>query len=185
MYKEIIKEINPYLDKTLEYLKTELLSMQVGRATPALVENLEVECYNSRFPLKQLATILAPEPRQILIQPWDKDILKDIEKAILNSRLHLSPTSDGDIIRLTIPPLSEERRRELVKILKEKTEECRVSIRRYREEVWKKIQNLEKDSKISEDDKFKAKDDLQELVDQYNKKVEELSSKKEEEIMKV
>jgi ribosome recycling factor len=185
MYQEIINRLKPNLDKTIEYLKDELAGLQVGRATPALIEDLEVECYGQKMPLKQLAAIQTPEPRLIIVRPWDKDILKNIEKAISQSRLGLSPVVDEELIRLKIPPLSEERRRDLVKILQEKVEECRISIRRQREEVWKEIQELERKKEISEDDKFRAKDELQKVIDDYNKKVEEMKEKKEEEIMKV
>ena len=185
MYKQIINKIKPHLDKTLEYLKSELNGLQIGRASPSLVEDLEVDCYGRKMPLKQLAAIHAPEPRQIIIQPWDKNILKEIETAISHSKLDLTPIVDNEMIRLNIPSLNEERRKELVKILHEKTEECRVSIRRQREEAWKEIQNLEKEKKIREDDKFRAKDELQELVDEYNKKIDEIGERKEEDIMRV
>lgn len=185
MYKEIISKIKPYLDKTLDYLRSELTALQVGRATSSLVEDLEMECYGSKMPLKQLAAISVPEPRQIIIQPWDKNILKEIEGALRRSKLGLTPVVDGEIIRLNIPSLNEERRRELLKILKEKLEECRVSVRRHREEAWKEIQGLEQAKKMREDDKFRAKDELQKLVDGYNKKIEELGQRKEEEIIKV
>jgi len=185
MYKEIINKLKPNFDKTVEYLKSGLSSLQVGRATPSLIEDLEVECYNQRMPLKQLAAIQTPEPRSILIKPWDKDIIKDIAKAISQSKLGLSSIIEEEFIRLKVPPLSEERRRELTKILQEKMEECRISVRRQREEVWREIQNLEQAGKISEDDKFRAKDELQKVIDEYNKKIEEMGKKKEEEIMKV
>ena len=185
MYKEVIDKLKPHFDRTIDYLKSELAGLQVGRATPSLIEDLEVECYNQRMPLKQLAAIQTPEPRSILIRPWDKSILKDIEKAINQSKLGFSPVVEEEFIRLKIPPLSEERRRELVKILQEKLEECRISIRRQREEVWKEIQDLEHQGKISEDDKFRTKDELQKLIDEYNKKIKEIGDKKEEEIMKV
>lgn len=185
MYKEIISKIKPHFDKTIEYLKSELAGLQTSRATPSLIEDLEVECYNQKMPLKQLAAIQAPESRLILIRPWDKSILKDIEKAINQSKLGLSPVVDEELIRLKIPPLSEERRRELVKILHEKVEECRISIRRQREEVWREIQELERKKEIPEDDKFRAKDELQKVIDEYNDKIEEMKKKKEKEIMKV
>jgi ribosome recycling factor len=135
--------------------------------------------------LKQLAAIQTPEPRSILVRPWDKSILKDIAKAISQSKLGLSPVIEEEFIRLKIPPLSEERRRELTKILQEKLEECRISVRRQREEVWRKIQDLEQAGKISEDNKFRAKDELQKVIDEYNKKIEEMGKKREGEIMKV
>lgn len=185
MYQEIIKTIKPEMERTLDYLKSELNSLQVGRATPGLVEDLPVDCYGQRLPLKQLAAIQTPEPRLILIRPWDRAIIKDIERAIGQSRLGLSPSVDEETIRLNVPPLSEERRKELVKILQERTEECRISVRRHREETWKKIQDMEQNKEIREDDKFRAKDELQKLVDEYNKKIDEVKKKKEEEIMKV
>ncbi len=185
MYKEIINKIKPQLDKTVEYLKNELTGLQVGRATPSLLENLEVEAYEQKMPLKDLAAIQTPEPRVIVIRPWDKEIIKKIESAVRNSNLKLSPIVDDDVIRLTIPPLSEERRKEIAKILQEKVEECRISIRRNREDVWREIQSLEQAKEISEDDKFKAKDELQKIIDEYNKKVEDMRKKKEEEIMTV
>ena len=137
------------------------------------------------MPLKQLATIQTPEPRSIIVRPWDKSIIQDIEKSIGKSKLGLSPIVEEDFIRLSVPPLSEERRKEIVKILQEKVEECRISIRRHREDVWKEVQTMEQNKEISEDDKFKAKDELQKVIDEYNEKVEEMRKKKEDEIMKV
>lgn len=185
MYKEIIKKLKPNLEKTCEYLKSELNALQVGRATPNLIENLIVDCYDQQLPIKQLAAIQTPEPRLIVIRPWDKEIIDDIAKAIKQSSLGITPMMDEETIRLSIPPLSEERRRELVKILQEKVEECRISIRRQREEIWREIQDLEHAKEISEDDKFRAKDEIQKMVDEHNKKIEELKKKKEEEIMKI
>ena len=185
MYKEIINNLKPDLEKTIEYLQSELNSLQVGRATSTLVEDIEVDCYNSKMPLKQLAAINTPDPKQIIVQPWDKEIVKDIEAAIRNSKLNFSPVVDGDVIRLNIPPLNEERRKELVKILKEKIEECHISVRRHREEAWKTIQAQEQQSLISEDDKFRAKDELQKLIDEYNKKIEEIGQRKESEIINI
>jgi len=185
VYQEIIDKIKPNLDRTIEYLRDELTGLQAGRATSSLIENLEVECYGQKLPLKQLANIQTPEPRSIVIQPWDKSIIKNIEKAITQSKLGLSPVTDEEFVRLKIPPLSEERRKELVKILQDKVEECRVSIRRQREEIWREVQNLEREGKISEDDKFRTKDELQKLVDEYNNKIEEMKKRKEEEITKV
>jgi len=159
--------------------------LQVGRATPSLIENLEIDAYNQKMPLKDLAVIQSQEPRMVIIRPWDKTIIKNIESAIRNSSLGLSPIVDEDFIRLTVPSLSEERRNEIVKILNEKVEECRVSIRRNREEIWREIQNMEQAKEITEDDKFKAKDELQKIIDEYNKKVDDIKKKKEEEIMTV
>jgi len=185
MYKEIIDNIKPDLDKTIEYLKGELNKLRVGRATPMMVEDLEIECYGQEMPLKQLANISTPQPRLIVIQPWDKSILENLEKGISQSSLGLVPIVDGEVIRINIPPLSEERRKELTKILSEKVEEARISIRHKREEAWKEIQEQEKAGEIREDDKFRGKDELQKVIDEYNEKVEEMRKKKEEEIMTV
>lgn len=185
MYKEIIDNIKPDLEKTIEYLKGELNKLRVGRATPAMVEDLEIECYGQKMSLKQLSNISTPQPRLIVIQPWDKSILGGIEKGISRSSLGLAPIVDGDLIRITIPQLSEERRKELTKILSEKVEEARISIRHKREEAWKEIQEREKAGEIREDDKFRGKDELQKVVDEYNEKVEEMRKNKEQEIMTV
>lgn len=185
MYQALINQAKPSLDKTIEYLRTGLASLQVGRATSALIEDLEVDAYDQKTPLKQLAAIQVSDPRMIMVRPWDKTIIRNIEWAIRQSKLGLSPVVEEDFIKLKIPALSEERRKELAKILHEKLEECRISIRRQRGEIWEKIQTMEQSKEITEDDKFKAKDKLQELVDDYNKKIEEIGKKKEEEIMTV
>ena len=181
-YKDIINKIKPDLDKTLEYLRSEIGGLQVGRATPALVENIEVECYNSKMSLKQLAAIHVPEPRSLMIQPWDSNILKDIEKAISDSRRGLAPVVDGDLIRVKIPPLSEERRKELLSILIDRLEQTRIAVRLRRDEAWKEIQELTRQGKIREDDKFRGKDELQKLIDEYNEKIEEAGETKKKEI---
>lgn len=185
MYKKLIENLNIDFNKTIEYLKSELASLQAGRANPNLIENLKVDCYGQELPIKQLAAINSTEPRSIIIKPWDKEIIKNIESAIRDSKLGLSPIAEEEFIRVSIPALNEERRKELVKIIQEKTEECRISIRRNREEVWKEIQTMEQAKEISEDEKFKAKDELQKVVDEYNKKIEDISKKKEEEIMTI
>ena len=136
-----------------------------------------------KMTIKELATINAPEPRSLVIQPWDKAVVAAIEGAIRKSELGLNPVVDGQIIRLNIPSLTEERRKEFIKLLKQKTEEARVKIRRIREEIWHKAQSMEHAHEISEDDKCQAKDDLQKLVDDFNKKIEDLEKKKEQELM--
>lgn len=185
MYKQIIEDIKPDLNRVLEYLKGELNKLRIGRATPLMVEDLEIECYGQKMPIKQLANISTPQSRLIVIQPWDRSILESIEKGIIKSSLGFAPIVDGAAIRINIPPLSEERRKELIKILHEKAEEARISIRHHREEAWKKIQELERAGEIREDDKFRGKDELQKLVDDYNDKVAEAEERKEGEIMTV
>ena len=185
MYKDLINKIKPEINKAVEHLKTELGALQVGRATPALVENIEVECYGSRSTIRQIASINAPEPRMLIVQPWDPSILKDIERAISTAKSGLSTAADGEIVRINIPALNEERRKELISILTEKLEQARIAVRLRREKVWKEIQDLTREGKIREDDKFRAKDELQDLIDEYNKKIEEMGKNKEKEIMTV
>lgn len=180
--KDLIHQKKPSFDAVLEFYKTDIASIRTGRATPALVEDIAVEAYGQRMTVKELATITAPEPRSLLIQPWDKTVVSAIEGAIRKSDLGLSPVVDGQAIRLNIPALTEERRKEFIKLLKQKTEDARVKIRRIREDIWHKVQTMEHAHEISEDERFKAKDDLQKLTDDYNKKIEELENKKEVEL---
>jgi ribosome recycling factor len=181
--KDLINQKKPSFDAVLDFYKTDIASIRTGRATPALVEDIVVDTYGQKMRIKELATITAPEPRSLLIQPWDKGVVSGIEGAIRKSELGLNPVVDGQTIRLSIPSLTEERRKEFIKLLKQKTEESRVKIRRIREEIWHKVQTMERDHEINEDDKFKARDDLQKLVDDYNKKIEELEKRKEQELM--
>lgn len=185
MYQQIINKIKPELDKIVEYYRGELSKIRTGRASPLLVEDLQAECYGQPLPLKQLATISLGDSRSILIQPWDKSILPAIEKAISSSGLNLNPIVDGDKIRVQLPQMTEENRKNLVKILKEKMEECRVSIRRWREKAWEEIQEGFKNGEIREDDKFRGKEELQKSIDGYNEKIETMGKKKEEEILTV
>jgi len=181
-YKEIIDKIKPELDKVINFLERELAKIRTGRATPSLVEDIVCECFGQKFPLKQLAAISVPESKQILIQPWDKSYLEPIVNAFSKAGLGVSPIVDKDLIRISLPPLSEEYRKNLIKILSEKQEEARKTIRRWREEAWDEIQEKFRAGKIREDDKFRAKDELQELVDEYNEKIEEMGERKKKEI---
>jgi len=181
-YKEIIEKIRPELEKAIKFLEGELQKIRTGRASPALVENIMVDCFGQKLPLKQLAAISCPEPKQILIQPWDKSYIEGIEKALSQANLGASPVVDKDVIRLTLPSLTEEFRKDLLRVLSEKKEQAKQTVRRWREEVWREIQDQFKEGNIREDDKFKAKDELQELIDEYNKKIEELGEKKKREI---
>jgi ribosome recycling factor len=183
LHNEIIDKIKPEFKKATDFLDGELTKIRTGRASPALIENLEIEYFGQKLPLKQLGMISCPEPRQIVIQPWDKSYVEAIQKAISQSSLGLSPIVDKDFIRLSLPPLSEEYRKNLMRILSEKQEEARKIIRRWREEAWKKIQDGFREGKIREDDKFRAKDELQKLVDDYNKKIDEMGEKKKKDII--
>jgi len=185
MYKTIINKIKPELEKAMGRFKEEMGTLRTGRATPALIETVEVECYGARQPLKQLAAISAPEPRLLTVQPWDASIVKEIEKAISSSRSGLSVTGAGELIRISVPPLNEESRKELVRNLKQKMEASRISIRALREAAWKEIQDGERAGTIREDDKFRGKDELQKIIDEYNKKIDDFGGVKEKEIMTV
>ncbi len=173
-------------EKTIEFLINELNQIRTGRAHPSLVENIQVEAYNAKTPLIQLASISVPEPRQILIQPWDKSVIKDIERAIQASNLDLNPIIDSDnLIRINIPSLNEERRQSLIKLVDQKLEEAKVSIRNGREEIIKNWRSLEKEGEISEDDLFANQKEIQKIVDQYNAQIKEVGEKKSQEILTI
>ena len=173
-------------EKTIEFLINELNQIRTGRAHPSLVENIQVEAYNAKTPLIQLASISVPEPRQILIQPWDKSVIKDIERAIQASNLDLNPIIDSDnLIRINIPSLNEERRQSLIKLVDQKLEEAKVSIRNGREEIIKNWRSLEKKGEISEDDLFANQKEMQKIVDQYNVQIKEVGEKKSQEILTI
>ncbi|MFH1656326.1 MAG: ribosome recycling factor [Candidatus Nealsonbacteria bacterium] len=183
MYKEIINRIKPEFDNAVSYLEREMAKIRTGRASPSLVEDIVVECFGDKFPLKQLAAISSPEPKLIVIQPWDKSYIEGIEKALSDSSHGFSPVVDKDLIRISLPPLTEDYRKNLLRHLSEKQEEVRQTIRRLREKVWNQIQDGFKSGEIREDDKFRAKDELQKVVDEYNKKVEEMGERKEKEML--
>ncbi len=182
---EIQTETKRKMEKTLEIMKDELKSIRTGRATPGLVENIKVSCYGSLTPLKQLANIAAPEAQLIIISPYDPSILKDIEKAILQSELGLTTNSDGKVIRIPIPPLSGDRREKIVTQIKELTEENKISIRNIRREANKHIDKEEKDSILTEDEAKKAKDQIQKFTHENEAKLNELLSQKSEELLKI
>jgi len=183
MYKEIIDKIRPELDKTISFLERELAKIRTGRATPSLVEDIVCECFGQKFPLKQLAAISIPEPKQILIQPWDKSYIEGIVRALEKTGIGANPIVDKEVIRINLPFLSEEYRKELLRLLSQKQEEARKTIRRWREEAWDKIQEGYREGKIREDDKYQGKDELQDLVNEYNEKIENLGEKKKKEII--
>ena len=185
MIDDVLLEIEDKMDKTVGALRADLLTIRTGRASPALVEKLRVEAYGSIMPLNQMATIAVPEARLLTIRPWDGSMLGVIEKAILKSDLGLTPSSDGKIIRLAIPPLTDERRRDLAKMVSRRVEEARVAIRNLRRDGLKELADLEKDKDISEDAFYQAKEDLQKLTDQYIEKLDTLGEQKQAEIMEV
>ncbi|OHA08649.1 MAG: ribosome recycling factor [Candidatus Sungbacteria bacterium RIFCSPLOWO2_01_FULL_60_25] len=178
-----MNELRPRIEKVLVELRADVSSLRTGRATPALVEDIEVEAYGSSQPLKTLAAISTPEPRQVLIQPWDKSVIPAMEKAIRASPLGVNPVVDGNGIRIALPPLTEERKRDLVRVLREKVEQARIQVRRIRDEAMKGIEGRERAKEISEDQKFREKQDAEKVVAECNQKIEETANAKEREIM--
>jgi len=185
MLEDIVSNSKPAMEKSVEHFREEVAKLRTGRANPAMVENLLVEYYGAKSPLKQVASINVPEPRLIVIQPWDKGSLVYIEKAVNEAQLGLNPVNDGQVIRIAIPPLNEERRTELVRTLGKYAEEAKVAVRQAREVAWDEIQDMVKNGKLGEDNKFRGKDMLQKNVDEYNGKIEETREKKEKEIMEI
>ncbi len=185
MNLDVIDKKQKEFAKLVEHFTSELATLRTGRANASLVEHLNVEYYGAATPLMTIAQITVPEPRQIAIQPYDKNALKDIEKAIQISNLGINPVNDGNYVRLTIPQMTEERRKELVKIVGQMTEKARVGVRNLREEIWKEIQKMEKDGKISEDDMKHGKDELQKVVDKHNEDIKRISENKEKEVLTI
>lgn len=185
MIKEALKEAESRMKASVQALEDDLAGIRTGRATPALVDRLTVEYYGTPTPLKQLATFSVPEPRQIMIKPFDPSSIKDIERAIMASDLGLTPGNDGKAIRLTLPPLTEERRRELVRVVQARVEEGRISLRNIRRDAIKDLREFENEKLISEDDLKRGEDDMQKLIDEYVEKMNEVGKTKEEEILEV
>ncbi|KPJ57280.1 ribosome recycling factor [Parcubacteria bacterium DG_74_2] len=182
-YKEILNKIRPELEKAINFLERELGKIRTSRASTSIIEDIEVDCFGQKFPLKQLALISTPERRQILIQPWDQSYIEGISKALESSNLGISPIVDKNLIRLNLPPLSEEYRKNLLKIVSERKEQTKRTIRHWRGVAWDEIQEKFREGKIREDAKFKAKDELQDLIDEYNEKTEEMVEKKKKEVI--
>lgn len=180
-----MQDLKQKAQNTIDHLKSEIASLRTGRATPALIEDLEVDYYGSKTPLKAMAAISNPEPRTLVIQPWDKGAMQLIEKAIQASPLGINPIADRDVIRLSIPPLNEERRKELVKLLGRYIEDARISVRKEREDSLRVIDHQFKAKEISEDERFRQRSDIQKIVDEINKKIEDIAAAKEKEIMGV
>lgn len=182
-HKDIIKKIEPEMERSLRFLEEELQKIRSSRVLPSLIEDIEVECFGQRFPLKQLAAVsLGSEPRQLVVQPWDASYLEAIEKALSKNTSGSALVQEG-VIRVSFPPLSEEYRQDLVKKINQLAEAVRQTIRKWREKGWAEVQEKERAGEIREDDKFRAKDELQELVQKYNEKIEEKIEQKKKEIM--
>ncbi len=185
MVKTLIDAGKEKFELAIEHFIEAAAQIRSGRAHPALVEGILVDYYGTRTPIRQIASVTIPEARQILIQPWDQGAVSAIESAIRESDLGLNPGNDGRTIRLVLPQLTEERRREFVKSLNNRAEESRISIRTTREDIWKEIQELERSGEIAEDDKFIGRDELQKVVDEYNTRIEMIRKEKEKDIMTV
>jgi ribosome recycling factor len=185
MIKDLLKETEGNMEKAVNALRDNLMTIRTGRASPALVERLPVEYYGTLTPLNQLATISVPEPRLLAIRPWDPTALPDVERAILKSELGLTPSNDGKIIRLTIPRLTEERRQELVKVVGKRVEEGKIAIRNIRRDAIEDLREMESEKLISEDEFYRTKDDVQEITDKFVVKMDEIGRDKEREIKEI
>ena len=183
MKNKVISETDRKMDKAVEAFERDLAHVRTGRASAALLEGITVDYYGTQMPLNQVASISVPESRLLTVQPWDANILADIEKAILSSDLGLTPSNDGKIIRVSIPPLTEERRKDLVKVVKKMAEESRVAVRNCRRDAIDKLKNQKKDKQISEDEMYKLQDEIQKLTDNHIKKIDKILQDKEKEIM--
>ncbi len=185
MVKEIMASHEERMRKAIDMLRKDYSTLRAGRATPALLDKITVDYYGTPTPINQVGNISIPEPRMIVIQPWEKKLISLIEKAIMKSDLGLTPTSDGSVIRLLIPQLTQQRRTELVKVVHKKAEDCRVAIRNLRRDANDAFKKLEKEKTISEDETKKALDDIQKLTDKIIKEVDQVMAAKEKEIMEV
>jgi len=183
MGSDYIVKLNEEMVKSLDSLKREFSKVRTGRASISLLDGIKVDYYGTQTPLNQLATLSVPEPRLITIQPWDATVIKEIEKAIMKSDLGLTPVNDGKIIRVSIPPLTEQRRVELVKVVKKMAENGKVSIRNHRRDINDDLKQKKKDKEVSEDEFFKGQKEVQDITDDYIKKCDELTQAKEKEIL--
>ena len=183
MIEDIYAETRSDMEKAVEHLKVEFKKVRTGRASASLLDGIRVDYYGTPTPLNQTATIAVPESRLITIQPWDVSVIKEIEKAILKSDLGLTPSSDGKIVRIAIPPLTEQRRKDLVKVINKMCEEQKIAIRNIRREKNEMIKSFKKDGDISEDDAFKAQDQVQKITDEHIQRIDELTKIKEKEIL--
>jgi ribosome recycling factor len=183
MKEEILSELHQKMENTVEALRKDLNRIRTGRASVALLDGIKVNAYETRMPLDQVASISVPESRLITIKPWDQSIIGEIEKSILKSELGLMPMNDGKLIRISIPPLTEERRKELAKMAKKMAEEAKISIRNHRREANEMFKELKNEKEISEDEMYKSQDQTQKVTDDFTRKVDEITGEKEKEIV--
>ncbi len=185
MYKDLITKSEESMKKSINFLKDELATIRAGKANPKLVDKIQVSYYGVMTPINQVANISVPEPRLIIIQPWDSSLVKEVEKAILASDLGINPSSDGKLIRLVIPPLTEERRKDLIKKVKKEAENSKIAVRNIRRDANEEFKKLEKSSEITKDDHKKAEEEMQKLTDKYVKLIDDIYRDKEKEILEV
>lgn len=180
-----IKQMRAQMDAALDAMRREFASVRTGKASPALLDTVRVDAYGSKMPLNQVATVNTPEPRLIIVQPWDKSLIGEIERGIQGADLGLNPANDGNLIRVPIPPLSEERRKDMVRLLHKMAEEGRISVRHARQEANKEIKQREHDHEISEDESRRQQEQVQKITDEYVARIDELMTAKEAEVMEV
>ncbi|MBW1979742.1 MAG: ribosome recycling factor [Deltaproteobacteria bacterium] len=185
MVDEVFAETRERMTKSIEALKREYSRLRTGRASTSLLDNIRVSYYGTLTPLVQMASLSVPEPRLIVIQPWDKTVIGDIEKAILKSELGLTPMNDGKVIRIAIPPLTEERRKELVRIARKMAEESKVAVRNIRRDANEMLKELKNEKEISEDDLFRSQDEIQKITDQFISEIDDICAAKEKEILEI
>ena len=185
MLDEIFEDLKDRMGKSIESLKREYSRLRTGRASISLLDGIRVSYYDTPTPLNQMASLAVPEPRLIVIQPWDKTAIEDIEKAILKSELGLTPINDGKVIRISIPPLTEERRKELVKVARKMSEENKVAIRNIRRDANEMLKDLKKEKEITEDDLYRSQEEVQKATYQFISQVDELCATKEKEILEI
>jgi ribosome recycling factor len=185
MNQDLMRQTQDHMEKSLEVLRRELSTIRTGRANPGIIEHLQVDYYGAPTPLQQLATISAPDPRQLLVQPYDRTSVGNIEKAIRQSDLGFNPTNDGAQIRITIPQLTEERRRDLVKLVHKRTEEAKVAIRNVRRDTNDQIKKLRRDKEMSEDEESVAQEDLQRVTDRLIREADAIGKAKEADLLEV
>jgi len=185
MLNDIYTDTQDRMDKALESLDRDYRRLRTGRASVSLVDSIRIDYYGTSTPLNQLATLTIPDPRTIMIQPWDTSVIGEVEKAILKSDLGLTPMNDGKVIRINIPPLTTERRRELVKVVKKMAEETKVAVRNIRRDANDMIKDLKKEKEISEDDQFRAQEETQRITDDLIKRIDAVYSAKEKEILEI
>lgn len=183
MKEEILSETRDKMKKTIEVLRKEFKRIRTGRASSALLDGIKVSCYDTQMPLDQVASISVPESRLITVKPWDQALIGEIEKGILKSELGLTPMNDGKMIRIPIPPLTEERRKELAKLAKKMAEDAKIAVRNHRRESNELFKELKNEKEISEDDMFKSQEEVQKITDDFIKKIDEVTAEKEKEII--